>query len=141
VRWLADEHGIEGWNAAAVTVNYQRARGLRAVGEHADGFTVTASKTIAVPVQRLYEAFVDEDARARWLPAARLSVRTATRPKSARFDWGDGSSRVVVAFVAKGEAKSSAALAHERLPDADAAEHMKAFWRDGVAALKRQLEA
>jgi hypothetical protein len=141
VRWLADEHGIEGWNAAAVTVNYQRARGLRAVGEHADGFTVTASKTIAVPVDRLYEAFVDEDARARWLPAAQLSVRTATRPKSARFDWGDGPSRVVVAFVAKGEAKSSAALAHERLPDADEAERMKAFWRDGVAALKEQLEA
>jgi hypothetical protein len=141
VRWLADEHGIEGWNAAAVTVNYQRVRGLRAVGEHVDGFTVTASKTIAVPVERLYEAFVDEDARARWLPAAQLSVRTATRPKSARFDWGDGPSRVVVAFVAKGEAKSSAALAHERLSDADEAERMKAFWRDGVAALKEQLEA
>jgi hypothetical protein len=141
VEWLAEAHGIEGWNAAAVTVNYQRARGLRAVGEHADGFTVTASKTIAVPVDRLYEAFVDDAFRARWLPAARLRVRTASRPKSARFDWGDGSTRVIVAFVAKGEAKSAAALAHERLPDAREAERMKAFWRDGVAALKEQLEA
>jgi hypothetical protein len=141
VEWLAEAHGIEGWNAAAVTVNYQRARGLRAVGEHADGFTVTASKTIAVPVDRLYEAFVDDALRARWLPAARLRVRTASRPKSARFDWGDGSTRVIVAFVAKGEAKSAAALAHERLPDAREAERMKAFWRDGVAALKEQLEA
>jgi hypothetical protein len=141
VRWLADEHAIEGWNAAAVTVNYQRARGLRAVGEHADGFTVTASKTIAVPVDRLYEAFVDENERARWLPAARLSVRTATRPKSARFDWGGGPSRVVVSFVAKGEGRSSAALAHERLAGAEEAERMKAFWRDGVAALKERLEA
>jgi hypothetical protein len=141
VGWLADEHGIEGWNAAAVTVNYQRARGLRAVGEHPDGFTVTASKTIAVPVDRLFEAFVEEDERTRWLPAAPLSVRTATRPKSARFDWSGGTSRVVVAFVAKGEAKSSAALAHERLADAEEAERMKAFWRDGVAALKEQLEA
>jgi hypothetical protein len=141
VRWLADEHAIEGWNAAAVTVNYQRARGLRAVGEHADGFTVTASKTIAVPIDRLYEAFVDENERARWLPASRLSVRTATRPKSARFDWGGGPSRVVVSFVARGEGRSSAALAHERLADAEEAERMKAFWRDGVAALKERLEA
>jgi hypothetical protein len=140
VRWLADAHAIEGWNAQAVTVTYERARGLRAVGEHADGFTVTASKTVAVPVDRLYEAFVDDAQRARWLPAAQLSVRTTSRPKSARFDWGDDGTRVVVAFIAKGDAKSAAALAHERLPDARAAERMKAFWRDGVAALKEVME-
>jgi hypothetical protein len=140
VRWLADAHAIEGWNSQAVTVTYERARGLRAVGEHADGFTVTASKTVAVPVDRLYEAFVDEAQRARWLPAAQLSVRTTSRPKSARFDWGDDGTRVVVAFIAKGDAKSTAALAHERLPDARAAERMKAFWRDGVAALKEVME-
>jgi hypothetical protein len=140
VRWLADAHAIEGWNAQAVTVTYERARGLRAVGEHANGFTVTASKTIAVPVDRLYEAFVDDAQRARWLPAAQLSVRTTSRPKSARFDWGDDGTRVVVAFIAKGDAKSAAALAHERLPDARAAERMKAFWRDGVAALKEVME-
>jgi hypothetical protein len=140
VRWLADAHAIEGWNAQAVTVTYERARGLRAVGEHADGFTVTASKTVAVPVDRLYEAFVDDAQRARWLPAAQLSVRTTSRPKSARFDWGDDGTRVVVAFIAKGDAKSAAALAHERLPDARAAERMKAFWRDGVSALKEVME-
>jgi hypothetical protein len=140
VRWLADAHAIEGWNAQAVTVTYERARGLRAVGEHADGFTVTASQTVAVPVDRLYEAFVDDAQRARWLPAAQLSVRTTSRPKSARFDWGDDGTRVVVAFIAKGDAKSAAALAHERLPDARAAERMKAFWRDGVSALKEVME-
>jgi hypothetical protein len=140
VRWLADAHAIEGWNAQAVTVTYERARGLRAVGEHADGFTVTAPKTVAVPVDRLYEAFVDDAQRARWLPAAQLSVRTTSRPKSARFDWGDDGTRVVVAFIAKGDAKSAAALAHERLPDARAAERMKAFWRDGVSALKEVME-
>ena len=58
-RWVGDEHAIKGWDAQAVTVNYERARKLRAVGEHADGFTITASKTVAVPVERLYEAFVD----------------------------------------------------------------------------------
>jgi hypothetical protein len=95
---------------------------------------------VAVPVDRLYEAFVDDAQRARWLPAAQLSVRTTSRPKSARFDWGDDGTRVVVAFIAKGDAKSAAALAHERLPDARAAERMKAFWRDGVSALKEVME-
>jgi uncharacterized protein YndB with AHSA1/START domain len=138
--WLSEEHGIGGWNAQSVTVSYERARGLRAVGERPEGFSVTAQKTVAVPVERLYEAFVDESARERWLPDGELRERTATKPKSARFDWGDGDTRVIVGFTAQGEAKSTAALEHARLADAEEAERMKAFWRERVAALKEVLE-
>ena len=140
-RWLVDEHRVDGWGAQSVTVSYERARGLRAVGEHADGFAITASRTVAVPVERLYDAFVDESLREQWLPGAELRERTATRPKGARFDWGDGRTRVVVGFEAKGETKSTAALAHERLADAEEAERMKAYWRERVTALKELLEA
>jgi uncharacterized protein DUF4287 len=138
--WLREEHATGGWNAQAITVSYERARGLRAVGEHADGFTVTASKTVAVPVDRLYDAFVDESLRGDWLPGAELRERTATRPRSARFDWGDDGTRVVVGFEAKGDDRSLASLAHEKLPDAQEAERMKAYWRERVAVLKAVLE-
>jgi len=140
VRWLVEEQGIDGWGAQAVTVSYERARGLRAVGERPDGFSVTASKTVAVPVDRLYDAFVDESLREQWLPDGELSERTATKPKSARFDWGDGETRVIVGFDEKGEAKSTVGLAHERLADAEEADRMKTFWRERVAALKEVLE-
>jgi uncharacterized protein YndB with AHSA1/START domain len=141
-RWVAAELGIEplAWNAQAVTFSYERARGLRAAGERPDGFAITASKTVAVPVERLYEAFVDESQRERWLPGGGLRERTASKPRSARFTWDDGDSRVSVTFVAKGEAKSTATLQHERLADADQAERMKALWRDRVATLKEVLE-
>jgi uncharacterized protein YndB with AHSA1/START domain len=141
-RWVAEALGIEPlvWEAQAVTVSYERARGGRAVGEHADGFAITASKTVAVPVDRLYEAFVDESLRRRWLPDGELRERTASKPRSARFDWGDGDTRVNVGFVARGEAKSTAALEHARLADAEEAERMKAFWRERVATLKEVLE-
>jgi hypothetical protein len=139
-RWVAEEHGIEGWSAQAVTVGYERARKLRAVGEHAGGFVVTASKTVAVPVDRLYDAFVEESLRRQWLPDGELRERTATRPKSARFDWADGETRVMVAFIDKGERKSAVAVQHERLPDAEAAERMKAYWRERVGTLKELLE-
>jgi hypothetical protein len=82
------------WNAQAVAVSYERARGVRVVGRRADGFTATVSKTMAVPVERLYDAFVDEALRARWLPDGDLRERTATRPRSARFGHGEGGSRV-----------------------------------------------
>ena len=71
---------------------------------------------------------MDESSRERWLPDGRLRERTATRARTARFG-GDGETRVVVGFTAKGEAKSAVALEHARLRDAEAAERMKAFWR------------
>ena len=142
-RWVAEQQGIHplAWNAQAVAASYERTRGLRAAGEHEDGFTITATKTVAVPVERLYDAFVDASLRERWLPGGDLRERTATKPRSARFDWGEDGTRVHVAFAAKGEAKSTAALSHARLADGEEAERMKAFWRERVAGLKEVLEA
>jgi uncharacterized protein YndB with AHSA1/START domain len=142
-RWLADEHGVGGWWAQGITVSYEQARGMRAPGERPGGFSVTASKTMAVPVGRLFAAVTEEELRERWLPGAEMRLRTSTAPKSARYDWEDGSTRVVFGFIDKSEAKSpksQLALEHERLPDADAAEGMKAWWRERVAELKRILE-
>jgi pimeloyl-ACP methyl ester carboxylesterase len=139
-RWLHYEHAVDGWWAQSVTVSYERARGMRAVHERPEGFSVTAQKTVAVPVERLYDAFVDESARERWLPGGELHERTATRPRLARFDWGDDGTRVVVGFTAKGDAKSTVGLEHERLADAAAVERMKPFWRERLGVLASQLE-
>jgi hypothetical protein len=131
---------VDGWYAQSITVGYERARGLRAPGQRPDGFAVGATRTIAVPVERLFEAFTDEPLRERWLPGADLRVRTATAPRTARYDWEDGSTRVIVGFEVAGEAKSRVALSHERLPDADTAEEMKAWWRERLTELKTRLE-
>ena len=95
---------------------------------------------MAVPVDRLYDAMVSEPARTAWLPDAQLSERTATRPRSARYDWGAGATRVNVTFLARGEAKSTIALEHRRLADAGEAARMKAYWRERLVALKGALE-
>lgn len=141
-RWLIDEAGVPGWWAQAISVGYERARGLRVPGQrHDGGFTGGASKTVAVPVQRLFPAFADEALRERWLPGAQLRLRTATAPRSARYDWEDGATRVVAGFEALGTAKSRIAVEHERLPDAEATAEWKAFWRERLSALKALLEA
>jgi hypothetical protein len=141
-RWLAEQQGLHplAWNVQAVAASYERARGLRVVGEKDDGFAISASRTMAAEVERLYDAFVDAPLRRAWLPDAPLHERTATRPKSARFDWGDGDTRVNVTFLAKGEARSTVAVEHRRLGDASEAERMKAYWRERLAALKSTLE-
>jgi uncharacterized protein YndB with AHSA1/START domain len=139
--WLRSEHGVPGWDSQSITLSYERARGGRAVGQKADGFAITASKTVNVPVERLFDAFTDPDQRRRWLLDGELSERTSNRPKGVRYDWADGSTRVVVGFEPKGPEKSVVALEHQRLPDAEEAERMKGYWRERVAELKQLLEA
>ena len=102
---------------------------------------MNASKTMAVPVERLYEAFADPALRGRWLPGAAFEVRTARPPRSIRANWEDGSTRLLVAFTAGGEARSQVAVTHERVPDAGTADKLKAYWRERVAVLKQVLES
>ena len=122
------------WNAQAITASYERTRGLRVAGQKEDGFSITASRTVGVPIERLYDAFfaTADD---------RLRERTVTRPLRARFDWGDDGSRVHVTFDASGESKSRIVVEHARLADADEAERMKTFWRERLAELKGRLDA
>jgi hypothetical protein len=135
------EHRVPGWYSQAITLAYERARGIRAVGQSLDGgWTVNATKTIAVPVERLFDAFEDAALRARWLPGASLRLRTATPPKSARYDWGDGGSRLVISGERLAETKSRLAIQHERIGSAGEADQLKAFWRERLSALKAVLE-
>jgi hypothetical protein len=86
----ADAHGTSGWWSQAVTVGYERIRGLRKINQRPDGFSMNASKTVPVPVQALFDMFVDDAVRANWLTEGILRVRTATAPRSARFDVAEG---------------------------------------------------
>jgi hypothetical protein len=140
VAYLADEHGVPGWWRQTLTNGYERARGMRAKHQQADGFTVYASKTIGVPLDALFAAVVDDAARAGWLTDGRATLRTSQPSKVARFDWDGGPTRLLVTFEAKGASKASVHVAHERLPDAAAGEAAKAAWKSRLVALKAALE-
>ena len=142
-RWVAEQLDIQPlvWEAQAVTTSYEWSRGMREVGERVGGgFTITASKTIAVPREELYDAVVDESRRRSWLPDGQLRERTATRPKSARYDWDDGTTRVHVTFDAKGAEKSTVVVEHSRLADKAHADETKQYWRERLTVLKSLVE-
>jgi uncharacterized protein YndB with AHSA1/START domain len=140
-RHVTVDLGVPGWWGQSITVSYERARGMRSVGQMRDGWTINASKTVDVPVGTLFDAVVDDRLRKAWLPDADLGLRTATKPKSARYDWEDGSTRVNISFEAKSPRKATVFVSHERLPDADTAEAMKAYWRPALVELKVHLES
>lgn len=99
----------------------------------------SANKTVAAPLDRAFAAFTEPKLRQRWLPGAQLRERTSPRGRSARFDREDGAMRVLVGFDAKGAGKPQPALGHERRSDAGAAQQMKTFWRERMAAIKALL--
>ena len=142
VEYLSREHAVPPWWRQAVTNGYERATGMRKKHQQASGFTVYASKTFGVPLEALFDAFVDEAARPRWLTDGAMSSRPrgTQRGKVARFDWAGDDSRVMVTFESKGPGRATAHVAHERLPDAAAGEAAKVAWRARLAALKSHLE-
>lgn len=139
--WLTDEHGMSRWWAQKLVVEYEQARGLRAPGARPDGtFEVGASKTVAVPVERLYEIVTDAGRLERWLPDVALEQRAAEPPRVARYGWPDGASRVVFEFGATSTGRAQLTVLHQRIPDAGAAAELKEFWRERLGVLKAMVE-
>jgi hypothetical protein len=129
------KYKIDGWWAQAVTVGYERIKGLRARGQRRDGsYEAAKSRTFNVPVSTLFDAWADASIRKRWLNGAAVKVRTATAPKSMRLGWDDGSI-IAVGFTPKGKAKSAVALAHMKLPDRETSNRLKEYWSERLDAL------
>jgi hypothetical protein len=141
-RKVAADLGIDplGWGAQAVAVSYERGKGLRAVGERADGFAVSASRTVAVPADRLFASVADPDRRAGWLPDADLRERGRNGTSSVRFDRAADGSRVTVYVAAAGPARAKVSVEHTRLADAGTRARLKPWWGAALDVLKARLE-
>lgn len=127
-RHLNETYNPGGWWAQGITVGYEWARGMRKRHELADGFAITASKTVPVPIERLYAALLDESLRDQWLEAGTLRVRTSQPTRSARFDVIPTGTLLTANFTATGEAKASLRLQELKLASEDDIESRKAFW-------------
>jgi hypothetical protein len=134
-----EKYNVGDWWTQTVTVGYERIKGLRERGQRRGGeYEATKSRTFAVPVDALFDAWADERSRRKWLVGVDPTVRTATAPKSMRLKWPDGTT-IVVNFTRKGRDKSVVALAHTKLPTKAAAEEAKTFWATRLDALETLL--
>ncbi|MGH9225669.1 MAG: hypothetical protein ACRD2W_18210 [Acidimicrobiales bacterium] len=79
---------------------------MRGLYQRSDGrFAATASKTLAVPVGVLYEAFADGESRSGWLPDVKVNIRVAHPRRTLGWDWGTDGERIEVYFAAKADEK------------------------------------
>lgn len=137
---IREKYKTPSWWTQMVAVGYERIRGLRAHGQQRSGdWSVSKSKTVAVPLAKLYAAFSNARIRAKWLTGIKLTVRGATPNKSMRLRWDDGSP-VAIGFFAKGVSKSQVALEHRKLASKADADRVRAFWTERLNALAGMLK-
>ena len=118
---------ISGWWAQMITVLYEQERGMREKHQTTSGYQVSASKTMSLPLERLYEAWISDELRRQWLEPEAITVRSATPQKYLHMAWNQDKSSVDTNFYPNGENKSQVTVRHSKLPDAEAGEKMKAF--------------
>jgi hypothetical protein len=131
--------GTPDWWSQTVTVGYERIRGLREKGQRREGsYEANKSRTFAVDVATLFDAFANTRIRNRWLTGVKVQVRTAHKPRAIRMGFDDGT-LVIVGFYPRGEGKSQVAVQHTKLASKADAEKMKAFWSERFDALSERL--
>jgi uncharacterized protein YndB with AHSA1/START domain len=136
VAFIHEKYGLGPWWEQMVTVNYEQSRGLRKPHEKSEGDEIAKSKTFAVPLAALYDAWNDKEKRCQWLKDTGFEIRKATPEKSLRFTWVDGETQVVADFYSQGASKTQVAVQHSKLPSAKAAANMKAYWAAQLASLQ-----
>ena len=140
VKYLNSEHRVGPWWQQMVTVTYEQERGLRAKHERPEGYQISVSRTLSVPLAVLYRAFKNEKIRSAWLTEDDLVVRKATPNKSLRVTWKDGKTSLEISFYSKNDSKSQVVVQHSKLPDARAAAKMKSYWAKALDRLRAIFE-
>ena len=128
------------WNRNLFTTSYTWHKGLRQRGEKQGGFEISVSKTVNVPLNDLYNSFVNDAQRKKWLKE-KIVIRKQTENKSARVTWTDEVTSLSIDFYAKGKDKSQIVVQHMKIEDAQKADVMKVFWGEKLSEMKELLEA
>jgi hypothetical protein len=135
---LHDKYKVPGWWSQMVTVEYERARGLRVKFQMADGFTLNASKTLPVDLAVLYRALSDTKLRARWFPKGKFEVTSTTDRKYFRAKAADAT-RLEINTYAKGDGKAQITIQQSRFADEKAMEARRGEWKAALERLTKLL--
>ena len=131
---IVEKLGAGRWWHAMVTVEYERARGLREKHQTASGYSVSVSKTVACDLGDLFAAASGEALRKKWMPKGKFVESSQTKDKYWRGSW-NGDARLEINFYAKGEGKSQITIQVNKLKEKDAVEVERAAWKAAAEKL------
>jgi len=152
---LYNDHGVPGWHCQMITVEYERARGLRAMNQSCAGdFQVNVSKVIPVSMAEVVEALGSARRRAAWLggvdadlaraldaalrgPDARQVKMHKNGVAGLRYPWDTG--RVEIYVTPKPNGRTSVVASMTKLTGTEQVEERRAQWKTALEGLKGYL--
>ena len=126
------------WWRQMVAVEYERARGLRAIHQTATGYTVSMSKTLQVDVTELFIATVDVKLRKKWFPEGDLKISSLTDNKYFRGEW-NGTARLEINFYSKPGGKAQIVVQVNKLARKSYVPRERALWKKALMELQTLL--
>ena len=135
---LQTKHGVPDWWCQMLTVEYERARGLRAKHQKADGFAVSVSKTLPASVASVYTATADTARRNTWFPKGTFELSSQTADKYVNGAWNE-TARLNIGFYSKGVGKAQIAIQVNKLGDESQVAVEREQWKAALTKLERLL--
>jgi Domain of unknown function (DUF4287) len=136
---LRSTYEMSGWWSQMVTVEYERARGLREMHQKSDGYSVGATKTIAADVADVFAATANRTQRKKWFPLGTFKASSETKNKYVNGSWRE-TTRLNIGFYAKAKGKSQIAIQVSKLTTKAAVESERRAWKSALAKLQNQME-
>jgi len=122
---LRDRHGLGPWWAQAVTVGYERIRGLRRKHQMADGtFTAARTRTVAVDAAALRELLAGHPQDL--FPGVPVERRSRDGARRIRLRMEAGT--VEITLDPAGEGRTRVSVAHTGLPAEASADGWREWW-------------
>jgi uncharacterized protein YndB with AHSA1/START domain len=162
-RYLKEVHQLPGWWSQMVTVQHEKERRARVVGQRGRTFEVGVTRTVAAPVDRCFRVFLEPKEQSAWFTTkAKADLRVGGRYSNAdgdqgeflaiqptrrlRFTWENAKhcpgTVVEVTFIAKDKTKSKTlvALTHQKLASTKDRESMKRGWSWAMDSYRSYVE-
>lgn len=142
---LRQEHRVSAWYCQAITVSYERARGLRQVNQLCSGeFACSVSRVLPVDFATALKAVARQGQRAKWLTddaaeeaLSHTRFRTKDDAATVRFDWLGAV--VELRISGRDDGRSSVAVDMRKLPDKPTMDRRRAQWRATLDGLRTHL--
>jgi hypothetical protein len=126
-----------GWWCQMITNRYEKIRGMKKQLQKKDGFQISISKVMNIPVTDMYEAWVNESVQKKWLREKGFEITTITPNTSIKMIWNDSQTHVSVNFYEKGSGKSQIVVEHSRLMQESDTEKRKKYWKEKLERLSK----
>ena len=132
---LQSDHDIPAWWAQSITVEYERARGLRDVHQTTRGYEVSVSKTIDAPPDSVWAALTQPALVAKWVDRP-FNDRGSKQAGTVRADFDGSTSNLTLGCNNKGIGRTQVVIVQSKLPNHDAVETQRAYWRVAIERLE-----